>query len=237
MCNEICYKMKNNSNGSNRSSFKVLFLEDDEQDIELMKFEMKNAGLNIIGMQVLSKKDFLDALTSFNPDIILADYSLPMFNGMHAFRLFREFNIQIPFILVTGSLTEELTLEYLHEGIDDFVLKSSYKRLPQVMLRNIKIKNAEREAYKISEELEKASEEIKILKNNSEKAKAYEMLSNREFEILCQIALGKTTIDIAHELFISPATVATYRARLLEKLNLKSNVELTRYALKNKLID
>ncbi|MBC7747337.1 MAG: response regulator transcription factor, partial [Methylotenera sp.] len=214
--------MKYNSIIKNDSPIKILFLEDEEQDIELMQFELKKAGINFIYRHVITKKDFLEALVSFKPDIILADYMLPMFNGMHAFQLFREYKMHIPFILVTGSLNEELTLECLQEGIDDFVLKSSYKQLPAVFERNLKIKNLERETEKISEELRKNNEELEGLKSSAEKAKAYQILSKRELNILCLIASGKTIIDIANELFLSPATVATYRARLMEKLNLKS---------------
>src|SRR5687768_11753024 len=116
---------------------KILFLEDEASDIELMERELTRSHFKFVSKHVSTKKDFLNALSSFKPDIILADYSLPMFNGMHAFRLFREKNICIPFILVTGALPEEMALECLSEGIDDFVLKSGFRRLPQVIARNL----------------------------------------------------------------------------------------------------
>ena len=62
-------------------------------------------------------------------------------------------------------------------------------------------------------------------------------LSDREFQIICLLASGKSTKEIAAELFLSINTVCTYRARILEKLNLKTNVELTHYAIQNRLID
>jgi len=62
-------------------------------------------------------------------------------------------------------------------------------------------------------------------------------LSDREFQVLRMIASGKKTNDIATELSLSPATVATYRARVLEKMQLKSNVELTNYAIRQNLIE
>jgi DNA-binding NarL/FixJ family response regulator len=216
---------------------KILFLEDDEHDVELMKFELETVGLANISKQISSKKDFLAALTEFMPDIILADYSLPMFNGMHAFRLFKEKNMPIPFILVTGSLTEELALECMTEGIDDFILKSSYKRIPQIIKRNLEIKKAEIERREIQSELEKASEALKTLQEKAKIAKAHEQLSNREFEILCLIAKGNSIKEIAAQLYLSPATIATYRSRLLEKMDLKSNVDIANYAIHNKLID
>jgi len=219
------------------ATYKVLFLEDEAQDVHLMKHELDLAGFKYLSRQVSTKKDFLEALSGFKPDIVLADYSMPSFNGMHAFRLFKEQNNFIPFILVTGSLSEELTMECLSEGVDDFILKSSFKRLPQVVTRNLEIKKAEIERKKLYQELEKSKEELKALNENAGKAKAYEMLSNREHEILCLIASGSSIKEIANKLILSPATVATYRARILEKLDLKSNVDLTRYAMRNKLID
>ena len=62
-------------------------------------------------------------------------------------------------------------------------------------------------------------------------------LSNREYQVMRRIAAGKALKEIAQELFLSVRTVSTYRARVLEKLNLKTNTELIRYALQNKLVD
>jgi DNA-binding NarL/FixJ family response regulator len=208
----------------------ILFLEDLKQDVELMKWELDREGLKYNAKQVASKKDFLDALNEFNPDVIIADYSLPMFNGMHAFRLFKEQGRIIPFILATGSLNEQLALECMNEGVDDFILKSQFNRLPAIITRNLAIKDKERESNALLNQLQKSGEDAK-------NQQIRDLLSNREYEILCLIAAGKAVKEIAEQLFISPATVATYRARVLEKLELKSNVDITRYAIKHKLIE
>ncbi|HWB62278.1 MAG TPA: response regulator transcription factor [Chitinophagales bacterium] len=208
----------------------VLFLEDLEDDVALMKHELDKEGLKYTSKHVTTKKDFLDALEAFKPDIIIADYSLPMFNGMHAFKLFKEKNIVIPFILATGSLTEELALECMTEGVDDFLLKSQFNRLPTIINRSLSLKEKEKENQQLLSELRKTEAD-------ASNAKVHALLSNREFEILCLIASGMAVKEIAEQLFLSPATVATYRARILEKLELESNVQLTRYAIKHKLID
>jgi DNA-binding NarL/FixJ family response regulator len=225
------------TNSDSPSSVKILFLEDSEQDVEFMVFELGVAGISVVPKQVSSKKDFLDALESFEPHVILADYSLPMFNGMHAFRLFKERNLSIPFILVTGALTEQLAVECLSEGIDDFILKESFKRLPSMILRCLENKKAQHEKQVLSLQLETKNQELAVLKEQSEKTKLHELLSNREFEILCLIAIGKSIKEIADQLFLSPATVATYRMRVLEKMRLKSNVDITLYAVHNHLVD
>src|SRR5207249_3654921 len=66
---------------------------------------------------------------------------------------------------------------------------------------------------------------------------AYEILSDREYQVLCMIASGKTATQVAEELALSVKTISTYRVRLLEKLNMKNNAELTRYAIKEGLVD
>lgn len=207
------------------------------EDLELMLREIKKGGINNVYRRVSTKKEFLSNVEEFNPDIIISDYALPMFNGMHAFRLVRERAIFTPFILVTGTLTEELALECLQEGVDDFVLKSNLKRLPSVILRLLQMKEVQKEKDRIAKELELKNAQLNKLQVQNDHTKIRERLSKREFEILLLIAKGRTIKEIAGFLSISPATVATHRARILAKLFLKSNVEITKFAFRNKLID
>jgi len=65
----------------------------------------------------------------------------------------------------------------------------------------------------------------------------HERLSDREYQIMWMISSGKTVHDIAEQLFLSPNTISTYRARILRKMNLKNNAELMRYAITNELVD
>ena len=89
---------------------RILILEDDENDVELMKIEMENAGLNFMPKWVDNKKAFLRELESFSPDIILSDYAMPNFSGMQALALVVERYPSIPFIMVTGAVSEEALL-------------------------------------------------------------------------------------------------------------------------------
>jgi DNA-binding NarL/FixJ family response regulator len=77
---------------------------------------------------------------------------------------------------------------------------------------------------------------VSRLASNGTKA-PHETLSDREYHVVRMIASGKTIKEIGKELFLSVRTVSTYRARALEKMNMKTNAELTRYALEHKLID
>ncbi|MGP8215491.1 MAG: response regulator transcription factor [Bacteroidia bacterium] len=107
------------------------------------------------------------------------------------------------------------------------------------VLRNsdIEIEGLVTQKVNISAELESKNKEIMILRNEVEKAKLHKLLSKREFEIMCLIASGQSIKEIAEQLFLSPSTVATYRARLMEKLNFKSTIDLVLYAVRNGLIE
>ncbi len=142
---------------------KILFLEDNKDDVELMKNELEAAQVAFISRHVTGKSEFIQALEGFEPDIILADYSLPSFTGIQAFRILKHADARIPFILVTGALSEELALEFLREGVDDFILKSSFKRLPLAIENAITKKEMEREKLAIAEELHKSHKELQLL--------------------------------------------------------------------------
>lgn len=144
---------------------KILFLEDTSTDVELMKYELKKAEIDYVSESVETEHDFLSAIKNFVPDIILSDYSLPSFDGMKAFKLFKEQKLLIPFILVTGNISEQLALDCLNDGIDDFILKSSFGRIPKAIKRAIEKKNIEKEKEKISIELIESQIQLRKLVN------------------------------------------------------------------------
>jgi signal transduction histidine kinase len=144
---------------------KILFLEDTSADVELMKHEIKKAGMNYVSEVVEKEADFLNALKTFDPDIVLSDYSLPSFDGIRAFKLFKEQKLMIPFILVTSNMSEQLALDCLNEGIDDFILKSSFVRIPKAIKRAVEKKNIEKEREKISIELIASQIQLRKLVN------------------------------------------------------------------------
>lgn len=145
--------------------YQILFLEDNPDDVELMENELIEAGIQFNSKRVDNKNDFMKEVVDFHPHIVLGDYSLSMFNGMQAFRMLKEKNIAAPFILVTGVLSEKLALECLNEGIDDFILKSSFKRLPAAIIGAIRKKATEEEKNRFASELKKSHEELRLLVN------------------------------------------------------------------------
>lgn len=108
---------------------KVLLLEDYELDAEMVKSQLKRVHPNWEVEHVTNKTDFEKMLMESHPDIILSDYNMPSYTGMEAFLTVKELNLQIPFIIVTGELPEEVAIECIKEGVDDYIIKNSLLRL------------------------------------------------------------------------------------------------------------
>ena len=116
---------------------KILLLEDSADDVTLVEWELKKAGLAYRAHVTSSASDFEQALAEFRPDVILTDHSLPGFNSIEAFRIYKEHEqragVSIPFILVTGNVNEEFAIQSLKAGVDDYILKDRLKRLPMAI--------------------------------------------------------------------------------------------------------
>ncbi|MBV8464541.1 MAG: EAL domain-containing protein [Burkholderiales bacterium] len=138
----------------NASLVNVLMLEDVQADVELAQDELESAGLAITLRHVRNEAEFRTALLSELPDIILADFTLPQYDGHSALLLRRQLAPETPFIFVTGSLGEERAVETLRVGATDFVLKQNLPRLPLVVLRALAESNAMRDQRRIQRELD-----------------------------------------------------------------------------------
>lgn len=113
-----------------KETIKILILEDIPDDVEIIEHVLKQSGLRYEIFQADSKKSFVYGMNEFKPDIILSDHSLPQFNSLNAYKICLDQNLNIPFILVTGAVSEEFAVSCLKHGIDDYILKSNLSRLP-----------------------------------------------------------------------------------------------------------
>ena len=111
-----------------RESLRILILEDVSADAELIEVELRRAQMAFASRRVESEEEFVRALSDFGPDLILADYSLPQFNALDALRLLRARHVGVPFILVTGTQTEQIAVECMREGADDYILNPCIAR-------------------------------------------------------------------------------------------------------------
>jgi signal transduction histidine kinase len=139
---------------------KILLLEDVAAEARLVERSMRSEDLSIILVRVESKDEFVKALRDFQPDVVLSDHALPQFNSTEALRLCREFSENIPFILVTGTVSEEFAVTSLKQGADDYVLKSNLSRLPRAIRHALKQREAEEKKKNAENELRLQNEEL-----------------------------------------------------------------------------
>lgn len=120
-----------------RDSIKILILEDNPADTELIKRELRKAGFNFTTQVAADKPAFVKALDKSAPDIILADYSLPGFDGLSAMALARQRFADVPVVIVSGAIDEEFAVETIKAGVTDYVFKTRLSRLGTVVRRSL----------------------------------------------------------------------------------------------------
>lgn len=162
-------------------------------------------------------------------DVMLLDISLPGANGLEVLRAVKEHAPKLPVLVLTMYPEDQYALRMLKAGAAGYLTKEG---APAQLVNAIR-KVASGGKYISSAVAEKLAWELERKRQPA----THEDLSNREFEILRFIASGKTVSQIAQDLQLSVKTVSTYRMRLLTKLNMKSNAELTHYAIKGGLVD
>jgi PAS domain S-box-containing protein/putative nucleotidyltransferase with HDIG domain len=114
---------------------RVLILEDVAEDAELMTRALRKGGLAFVAQRVQMRDAFIHALAEFAPDIVLSDYHLPAFDGRSALAIVRERHPELPVIMVTGAIGDELAVDLLKAGAQDYVLKSRLVQLAPAVLR------------------------------------------------------------------------------------------------------
>ena len=148
------------------NNLKILYLEDSQYDAEQVARVLKKAGIEFSMKLVDKQHEYEKALAEDQPDVILADHSLFEFNSLEALRIFKSLNLELPFILVTGTVSEEFAVNILKEGADDYLLKNNLARLPNAInsaLEKFRIDRERREFMKnliASEALLKEAEHI-----------------------------------------------------------------------------
>jgi two-component system, cell cycle sensor histidine kinase and response regulator CckA len=142
------------------STLHILHLEDDPADAELVQARIEEAGLACRITHVQTRDEFDEALRQDGYDIILADYRLPMYDGMSALRLAIELRPDVPFIFVSGTMGEEAVIEGLTNGATDYVLKQKLLRLAPAVKRALHEAENSRERKRAEKELRKLSRAI-----------------------------------------------------------------------------
>ncbi len=145
----------------------VIILEDRSSDAELMAHELQRAGFDLTWERIDTEAGFLERLES-HPDVILADYSLPGFTAMAMLRLLQDRGLDIPFIVVTGSLSEEESVECLKRGAADYLLKDRLQRLGPAVTRALHEKAMREEQRRAERALQESERRFRLLAENAQ---------------------------------------------------------------------
>ncbi|MEO7988652.1 MAG: ATP-binding protein [Chryseolinea sp.] len=155
-----------------KKKLNILILEDDSEDYEFIQEALQNDGIVFTSLCVSNREDYCEALKKFNPDVVLSDHTLPKFNSIDALKICRA-DLKIPFILVTGTVSEEFAVNALKQGADDYILKSNLARLPAAIknaLNNRELyyrrEQADQDVRRQNEELLKINREMDSLVYN-----------------------------------------------------------------------
>lgn len=109
---------------------RIIHLEDTATDAEIVKRVITKSKLPMVWLWVSSRLEYEEALNTFKPDIILSDHSLPSFTSVDAFKVLRDKGLDIPFIVITATISEEFAVMMMKEGVADYLLKDRLQRLP-----------------------------------------------------------------------------------------------------------
>ena len=173
--------------------------------------------------------ELLEKIKKDSFDVVLLDISMPGRDGLDVLKVLKTDMPELPVLIFTMYPEEQYALRVLKAGASGYLNKESS---PEELIDAIR---------KVSEGRKYISPYLaELLASNLEtsgEAPLHDNLSDREFQVMCMIASGKTVTEIARQLSLSINTISTYRLRILDKLNMKSNAEITHYAIKNQLVE
>jgi signal transduction histidine kinase len=144
-------------------ALRVLLVEDNAADVELIAHILRNSVRNISVIVVDTQKEFEAELGRRQPNLILSDYRLPMFDGRAALEIAKRLAPHVPFIFVTGVLGEEIAIETLKQGATDYVLKNHLTRLAPAVNRALRETEQRREHERAEERLQRSHDQLRAL--------------------------------------------------------------------------
>lgn len=171
----------------------------------------------------------LQAIQSNNFDLVLLDIALPDINGLEVLKQIKKSHPNLPVLILSMHPEKQYALRALRAGASGYLTKES---APHELVNALK-KVSSGGRYVTLSLVEQLMNEL----DTNFLDEKHQLLSDREYQVLCLISEGKSPKDIAHSLSISTKTVSTYRKRILEKLQLSTTSELIRYAVDHHLVD
>jgi len=188
----------------------------------------QEADFAVIG-EAEDAEQVLERIREQGWDVVILDISMPGRSGLDALREIRRLRPNLPVVVLSIHSEELFAVRALRAGASGFISKSDP---PGEIVRAIRkvVTGKKYVSATLAETL------ANVLESETRRLQ-HESLSDRELQVMTKIASGMTISEIATEISLSVKTISTYRARVLDKMNMRSNAELTRYALKTGLVD
>ena len=210
---------------------KVMIVDDHPLVREGLKKVVSKGSMDIeVVYEASNAAEMQEMLSRELPDIIILDIAMPGRSGMDVLKDIKNLYPEIPVLMLSMHPEDRFAVRAMKAGAAGYLTKTS---ISDELVKAIRIIVNQKKRF-ISPEV---AEQLAMQIDSSGQKSLHDTLSDREYQILCMIASGKKIGDIAKELSLSVQTIHTYRARLKDKMNMKSNVELARYAIQQDLID
>jgi PAS domain S-box-containing protein len=197
------------------TDLRLLIIEDTPSDAELMVRRLEEEDFRPDWTRVENEADFLAALGA-KPELILSDWRLPQFSGLRALQLLRQSGLEIPFVIISGSIGEEAAVEALHNGAFDYILKDRPNRLGSAVRRALENKNIRSERRLAEEVVRMAGERYRLIAENSTDV-IWTLDRNFEFTYISPSIVklrGLTPQEAARETLAETMTPESYRLTL-----------------------
>lgn len=206
---------------------KVLIADDHAVVRHGLKQILSDAYKTFVFGEARNAQETLNLVREQNWDIAVLDISMPGRSGLEALKELKKMRPNLPVLILTTHSEEQYAIRVLKAGAAGYMNKES---APEHLIEAI------RKVTKGGKYISSAVADILAANINIDAEKPpHENLSDREYQVLCLIASGKTVGEIADELSLSVKTISTYRARVLEKMGMKTNAQMTHYFISNNL--
>ena len=194
----------------------------------LKQFFSEHTDLRVVG-EAGSGREAIDLVRNTELDVLVMDLSMPGQSGIDALSMIHAKAPDVGILILSGYPEEHYAMNLIRQGASGYLNKECDPKTIVDAIRTIAL--GRRYITPVVADL------LARQLDRKDDAPPHEQLSEREFQVFLKLAKGESAGDIAETLSLSVKTVSTYRTRLMEKLNLSTNSDLTYYALKNKLID